>query len=219
MKKEHFTLKRFFKSILVQLFPVKTKFEINRKYNHQKNVPHFNDTENKDLWQDEVYSLAKLFFSKNNCQRVIDIGCGSGYKLIKYFKDVDFVGFDVEPTVTFLNKEYETYQWKNVLTEKLSDYSADIVISSDVIEHIENPIPYIENMLSIKNVKYYFISTPERFSLYGGNDFGPPSNIHHFREWSAKEFYDFMSNYFDIEYHIMSNFSQHTQLIIAKKKK
>ena len=117
------------------------------------------------------------------------------------------------------DSNYSNYSWENVLQSDLSSYSADIVISSDVIEHISDPIPYIKNMLSIKDVKYYFISTPEKFSLYREKDFGPPSNIHHYREWDSKEFYKFMSEYFDIEYHMMSNFSQHTQLIIAKKKK
>ena len=33
---------------------------------------------------------------------VYDIGCGSGFKLIKYLGHYETVGFDVEPTVSFL---------------------------------------------------------------------------------------------------------------------
>jgi 2-polyprenyl-3-methyl-5-hydroxy-6-metoxy-1,4-benzoquinol methylase len=162
--------------------------------------------------------LAKLFLDKDNLKTVIDIGCGSGYKLLKYFKENDFYGFEVNPTFSFLQENYPNNNWRNIEAEDLSNYTADIVISSDVIEHIDNPIPYLENILKIKGVQYYFFSTPEKFSLYGKKDFGPPSNLHHFREWDSFEFNEFMSKFFDIKYHFMSNFEQNTQLIIAKRK-
>lgn len=197
---------------------LKSKYNIRKGYLHRKNVNHFLDIDFTDEWQDEVYSLAKLFLDRYSLKSVIDVGTGSGYKLMKYFSNEETIGLEIEPGLNKLKNKYSNRKWLNPLEVNFSDLSSDLVITSDVIEHVPNPQVFLEDLKRINNVKYYFISTPERKNLYNSLDFGPPTNTHHYREWDHKEFNQFISKEFDIIYHFISNVPQATQLIVCKSK-
>ena len=66
------------------------------------------------------------------------------------------------------------------------------------------------------NPKKIVLSTPDRDLLFNHN--GPPKNPAHVREWSYKEFRQYISQYFEIEDHFISNKNQCTQVIICKPK-
>lgn len=196
---------------------LKSKFEIKRGYFHRKKYTHFSDTNNSEEWQKEVYEEAEHIARINNYKKIIDVGCGSGYKLIKYFgKNYDTVGIEVEDTYSYLVKKYPNYKWLNVKSIDYSTLKADMVITSDVIEHVIDPTKFLDNVKKIRDVKFIVISTPDRSLLK--NSFGPPFNKTHMREWTGEEFQRYLiSQNLKIISHQISNYSQATQLTICKK--
>jgi hypothetical protein len=167
---------------------------IKEGYQHRDTVPHYDDTPNKDEFQDHVYKNAlDVYHRCRMTGKVLDIGCGSAYKLRKYFGGKDVSVMEVEPTATWL-KENTDFQ---VLTPSDIAPKASMVICSDVIEHIEDPDELLETIKSARP-EMVIISTPERSSVSGANLDGPPRNIHHYREWSREEFNKYLSGHFNI---------------------
>ena len=195
------------------------KYFIHHLYNERKNEHYFNDINNKDEWQDEVYSYANNFLKKYNFNSIIDYGCGSGFKLIKYFNNYNYLGLDLENTIKLINKN-------NFISIENLDFNNfykkyDITICADVIEHVKDPDIILNNIKKI-NSKFIVFSTPDRGILYDEKDslyYGPPKNLSHIREWTFKEFQNYILNSnFDIIDHFISNKKQATQCLLAKIK-
>lgn len=191
------------------------RFQIRKGYNHRESVVHFDDSKNKDEWQNEVYQMAKEALDKHGFEDVIDFGCGSGFKLLKYFKNSNTLGFEIEPTLSYLRDKYVDSKWASFDAEK--KYSCDILILSDVIEHLENPSDVLQSLIESIDFKMIFISTPDRSLLEDGRPYGPPKNVSHYREWNFNEFKAYLSDYIEIENHLVTNREQATQLIIGNK--
>lgn len=191
-------------------------YSIKEGYNHRTEYNYFNDLNLTDGWQKEVYQKAEQIYRDNNLTSVADVGCGSAFKLLKHFKDDPIVGYDVEPTLSELKKRYPDYTWKE------SNFNgrpkqADLVICSDVIEHVLEPDKLLKYLIKFKP-KYIVLSTPDRYLVYGGDHNGPPRNGTHIREWNFSEFSNFISEYLDIEEHFVSNRNQSTQCIVSRIK-
>ena len=185
-------------------------YGIKAGYKHRDSVPHFDDTPNTDLWQDHVYAMAEAQYTlRGFTGLVIDIGCGSGYKLNKYFADRPVLGTEVEPTLSWL-KENVKFPVQHVSCPLPK---ADMVICSDVIEHVEDPDELLEYIKSAEP-KIIVISTPER-SLMPLHEDGPPRNIHHFREWNSEEFTTYLSSHFQVLHHIVRK-EEHNQTVVCR---
>ena len=50
-------------------------------------------------WQVEVYQFAREVFERDGLKVVADIGCGSGNKLMHFFRDATTVGLDIPQTI------------------------------------------------------------------------------------------------------------------------
>jgi len=186
---------------------------------------HFDDTPLKDEFQDEVYFAAHQLANTYLFNKIGDIGCGSGYKLLKYFAYQDTVGFEIEPTLSYLRSTYPHKNWSE------SDFSLpfeqsvfDVLICSDVIEHLTNPDDLL-NWIDQIDFKYLVISTPDREQLihtFPDNipqtQSGPPVNKAHVREWSFREFEAYIGQYFDVIEHFHPEREFIGQIIIAAKK-
>ena len=79
------------------------------------NNTHFDDTGFTGQYQKEVYMLARDLLKKmsklpENSGRkltVIDVGCGSGWKLVNYLsKEFKTIGIETEPALSFLRKTF-----------------------------------------------------------------------------------------------------------------
>lgn len=182
-------------------------------YNSRSEVPHYDDTGMKDEYQKEVYEIARQEFDKRGLKTVLDLGCGGAYKLLKNFSDVHTVGIEVEPTLSWLKHTYPDRLWRPA--QCVATFY-DMVICSDVIEHVVDPDVIVEQIKAYRP-KLIVISTPDR-SLLNGPELGPPKNIHHVREWTAKEFGDYLRQHFNIVLHQHTNREQGTQLVIATLK-
>lgn len=193
-----------------------SRYGIKKGYVHRSSVPHFDDSPYKDEYQDKVYKEAYEILRIQNYRSVLDIGCGSAYKLIKYFDGVSFVGVEIEPTLTFLKNKYSNKEFSNLV--EVSSRKFDLVICSDVIEHIERPDLFLENISQL-DFDTLVISTPAREFLSEKSQNGPPSNSHHFREWTTEEFREFLSSYFLIQTSTLIEPEDATLLVVCKKKK
>ncbi|MGZ8523050.1 MAG: class I SAM-dependent methyltransferase [Chitinophagaceae bacterium] len=195
-----------------------SRYGIKSGYRHRKNYRYFDDTSLKDEYQNEVYQLARFYADKYAYKKIADIGCGSAYKLMKYFPDLDTTGIDVDPTYTFLKKNYPDRNWIKADSNNKPALTAEIIICADVIEHVVNPDELLRSISSMQ-FELLFLSTPERNMARGWYDYGPPDNEAHVREWNSSELVSYISRYFDIVSHQITNIEQSTQLLICKKKK
>ena len=194
---------------------------IKKDYISRTEYKPLNDTHSTDEYQDEVYAAAFNITSQEVCQVIADVGCGSGFKLLKYFKNFKTIGFEIDPNISFLKATYPERQWY------FSDFSMrddlaqlDIVICADVVEHLIDPDQLL-NWIRKLNFKYLVISTPDRDKLppvQGRYPHGPPWNPHHIREWNFAEFEKYISQYFDIVDHFHTKREWWGQTIIATKK-
>jgi SAM-dependent methyltransferase len=157
-----------------------------------------------DKYQKEVYIYAQSLMKLHNFNTVVDVGCGSGYKLVKYLGEYDTTGIETEPCISFLRKKYPSLKWLDSGEAEKSfkphTIKADVVICSDVIEHIVDPDNLIEFLLSIDST-YYVISTPCRNRLVEFFDRKPldaPINKCHVREWTMDEFKQYISKRFTL---------------------
>ena len=142
---------------------------------------------------------------ENNLSSVIDVGCGNGYKLVYYLKDFETLGIETEPCYTWLVNTYPDRKWFKHYGETKD---CDLIICSDVIEHILDPDILLDYLISL-GAKYYIISTPcreilcynqNRKSRYGKSWNGPPINNCHVREWTMTELKEYLSTKFEIVY-------------------
>jgi len=180
-------------------------------YKANNNPGHHCDQNYTDEAQKEVYEFCYNFMKSNNFLTVVDVGCGSGYKLVNVLGEYNTIGIETEPCYSILQSKYPTKKWlKSGEPEKdflqYDIQNIDVVICSDVIEHIINPDNLVDYLLSL-NSKYYIISTPCRNILCNHPKFsksykkswnGPPLNICHVREWTMDEFKQYISNKFTI---------------------
>lgn len=190
------------------------QYHIKKGYRHRRSVRHFDDTNNRDEYQNEVYRSARQIFDSQNYRNVLDIGCGSGFKLVKYFDTESTIGVEVDSTYNFLVSKYADRKWINIRTENYPD-STDLIILSDVIEHVSNPADFFEDITNNVKFKKIIISTPERDLFRGINDLGPPKNIYHYREWNVLEFQNLLSEFFEVEKFFLK---ETTQIFICNPK-
>ena len=189
---------------------------IQKNYIHRPDNKHWDASNSKDKWQNHVYKKCKQIADEYNLNTILDIGCGSAFKLMKYFSNYDTYGCEIEPALSFIKNKYPNRKWYESDFLTIPKKEIDLIISSDVIEHLPNPdllIKYIKNF----NIKFLVISTPVRNPMYEN---GPPKNETHCREWSVKEFNEYISYNFPIIEHIEYTTNiQHTQLVICKRNK
>jgi 2-polyprenyl-3-methyl-5-hydroxy-6-metoxy-1,4-benzoquinol methylase len=191
---------------------------IREDYKHRtiQDWQHYDDTEATDEYQNEVYVVAR---SLANSGRILDVGTGSGFKLLKYFSDFETLGLDIEPTLSWLKENHANREWSLCDLAVPPQGKFSVVVCSDVIEHIPNP-DMMMSFLSKIDFDYLVMSTPERDNLCGKDELGPPLNTAHYREWNLSEFAEYVGQYFEIKSHFLSNHAQKisTQLAVLIKK-
>jgi hypothetical protein len=183
-------------------------------YLSNKYPSHHIDINYTDEGQKEVYEYCKQFMKEHNLYTVVDVGCGSGYKLINILGEFNTIGIETEPCYSTLKNKYSSRKWllSGEIEKSFIDYpelhDPDVIICCDVIEHIVNPDDLLNYLLSL-NAKYYIISTPCREILCNHPKFsnnykqsynGPPINNCHVREWTMTEFKHYLETKFSILY-------------------
>jgi len=199
---------------------VTRQFCIKGLYRARTQYCHYDDSEFEDQWQLEVYLHALGLMKKHNLKSVADIGCGSAFKLIVYLGEYETVGLELPANVEILKKKYPERQWKICDFSSKPDLSADVVICSDVIEHLVDPDELLAYIKGIR-YKYLVLSTPDRGLIYRPwhkGYYGPPANKAHIREWNYKEFGEYIAQHFKVVDHRVTNLGQGTQMMICEPK-
>jgi len=192
-------------------------FYIKAGYHHAHKAEEFDDTGNTDEWQREVYELASSLVKNTPGASVIDVGCGSAWKLIHLLGQYKISGIETDPTYTWLKNKYPERNW--LLFDQTDPHTlqADLIICADVIEHLEDPDSLLDFLENIQ-FKLLVISTPERDAVAGPRDYGPPENTAHYREWNAYEFKRYISERFKIKEQVIFKYKSITQALICEKK-
>jgi hypothetical protein len=183
-------------------------------YKHRTGAIYYDDTSNTNQWQMEVYKFAREVLDQKKLKYVCDIGCGSAYKLLKYFGDCNTVGLDVAKTCKWLRAKYSSREWVELDFSNVPALQADLVIAADVVEHLLYP-DMMMNYISTLNPEFVVFSTPDRNLLVGGAHNGPPGNPAHIREWNFAEFGAYMASRFQVLDHFISNSRQSTQCALC----
>jgi SAM-dependent methyltransferase len=200
-----------------ELMGAKSQYGIRGAYKHRAEYCYFDDTAFADQYQKEVYLRAADIAATGDVKKIYDVGCGSGYKLVNYLGQYDTTGFDVPETLEFLRRTYPERKWANAPFSDRSHEPADLVICSDVIEHVLNPDELMDFLVSMTR-KWLIISTPDRnreYPSWSRHQLGPPHTQHHIREWSFSEFRRYIEGFVEIQEHVHANPIHATQMILA----
>lgn len=161
-------------------------------------TPFWGETLNDVRYQVPVYRWAASLLRKGRVSApVLDVGCGSGEKLITHIASVTegYLGIDQPSGIASAQAKFPHGHWQAVdLASSASDASLssrtfDLVICADVIEHVPDPhqlLAYVRRMIAPGGRA--IISTPDRDRLEKATGLGPPHNPRHIREWNAEEF-------------------------------
>lgn len=127
------------------------------------------------VFQPEVYPAAEALLAATGRTRIVDIGCRRGSRLA----DAEWREFDLGRSIP---AEF---------IELIS--SDDVIICSDVIEHIPDPRHLLDFLAGcFRRGALVITSTPDR-ALAGGKDhMGPPPNPANVREWSCREYHSLL---------------------------
>lgn len=112
-------------------------------------------------------------------------------------------GIDYGANIEFCRQNHTNHLWLNVNLEDRTNYpewnipylKKAGVICADVIEHLINPEPLLEELRSMqKYTPLMILTTPDRRKL-GSRELGMPTNQHHVREWTLEEFTKLLKSY------------------------
>lgn len=149
--------------------------------------------------QYDVYKFCRKLIKKAKLKSVLDIGCGTALKLMELIYPVckNVYGINEGYIIDYVKKKYSlnTFYKDNIEDSNLNlNMKFDLIISSDVIEHLEDPdklLDYIKKY-SHQNT-FIIISTPERDITRGKNAISIPKKSH-MREWNLKEFNKYLKS-------------------------
>lgn len=193
-------------------------YDLPAGYRHRAETSYFDDLENSDEWQREVYEAARAIIIENQLRTVHDVGCGSGYKLVHILGQFDTTGVDLPETIDRVKQLYPGRKWIPGPFDKVELPKADMVICADVIEHVADPDALMRFLVRSSRDRV-ILSTPDRDKVYPWwslSRFGPPANPAHVREWTMPEFRRYVGRYLEIESHEISNSEQATQMIVGR---
>jgi len=134
---------------------IKTKEYYNRRFKNEKNSPELN-MEAWFRWEAIEKQIIK-HSGKDNANRIsiLDYGCGTGWLSNLLSKHGEVTGVDIsENAILQASKKYSgirflTMDASSSEFEKLKGQLFDVIVSSEVIEHIEDQEAYLKNMLSL----------------------------------------------------------------------
>lgn len=175
--------------------------KINMTYDDNRDTQYwFEKQRSSQVFQWQVYEYASRFCNSNT--RVVDVGCGTAFKLVNIIGKItgNIVGIDQLSPIESCNMNYTigSFYADNFENPSL-DYkefvtNPDIIICSDVIEHIVDPdilLNFIK-LLATSSTRI-IISTPNRDRLRG-TECTESLKPEHVREWNFEEFSCYLQN-------------------------
>lgn len=155
-------------------------------------------------FNNKIYNIVKWF----NFQNMIDVWCWEWFLLKKLkpllnWKYVVWIDYDIKAVenAKLLHKEIDISQW-DVTNLKYGDEQFDLVICLEVLEHLENPQLWLEELLRVGK-KNLILSVPNepiftimRFLSFN-NFFQFGKHPEHINLWNAESFEKFIRSNFN----------------------
>jgi len=193
-----------------------TTFAIDPAYVARWPVRQHDPFDSDEAYQDAVYARAKALLTAVDGSLLVDWGCGSAVKLRKYFAPAEVVGVDLPHIVQRHARRSTGYTFADPGAAWLDDVVPDVVLSADVIEHVENPVPFLADLRALGG-EWLVLSTPAREHIAGGSLTGPPRNRCHAREWTMAEFAEFLTGAgVEIHEHTLIDPERATQCVVGR---
>lgn len=134
-----------------------------------------------------------------NPQKVLDAGCGEGFTLSKFYEfkiGKELEGIDSsEQAVELGKKMYPHLSLKigDIYTLRYIDNSFDIVICTEVLEHLQDPKEALKELIRVSK-KYLLLTVPNEpwFLLSNYTRWG--EDIGHINKWSSSSFQKFITH-------------------------
>jgi SAM-dependent methyltransferase len=183
---------------------MKEWYGLPRGYQARLEPAYYHDTDTSQLgivWQPDVYELAGRLARRLGADQIIDLGCGSGQKLVEIAAGRPVVGFDFGDNLVRAKQAFPRQTWLEIDLEQSgvrldsAQCARSIVICADVIEHLRDPRPLIDLLQAAlaSGALAIVLSTPDRIRTHGRRQTGPPPNPHHVREWTLEELCSWLS--------------------------
>jgi len=151
-------------------------------------------------YQHHVYELAARLARRKSLSIISDVGCGPAVKTADFFGSREYMVnlYDQESCRSICSKQLPGAKFFAVDLEspiEVMESKSDLVICSDVVEHLSNPEKCIELCKSlVKTDGFIIFSTPDRDNLRG-RDCMTSGHPQHVREWNRNEFTKLLSYY------------------------
>lgn len=155
--------------------------------------------ENSRIYQYHVYRWAASLITAHQLRSVLDLGCGTGLKLQEHIAPVcdDIVGIDQPAGVAAARRlgAPGIFHCADLDSPTCTiDRTFDLIICSDVIEHLLDPDPMIALARRLSHPRSIFLfSTPDRVRLRG-RSCRASTKAEHVREWAADEFLEYLED-------------------------
>lgn len=150
-------------------------------------------------YQAAFYAWALELVRKHDLRSIADFGCGTAAKLARLHAlepGLDTCGLDQPNAIELCRAQYQFGDWIAYDLDQcdtLPNRTFDLLIASDVIEHLEKPDNLLRAMRHLANENsLVLLSTPERAILRGTSCRTSP-NTYHVREWTKSEFNDYLA--------------------------
>lgn len=130
-----------------------------------------------------------------NPQKILDAGCGEGFTLqslyeLKIGKTLEGIDFSKE-AIEIGKKQYPHLNIKtgDIYNLPYKDNSFDLVICTEVLEHLENPQNAINELKRVSS-KYILFTVPNEpwWMLFNFTKWGRQKEIGHINHWSSSSF-------------------------------
>lgn len=118
--------------------------------------------------EDSYYAVVKTLKERvqdKSRTKICEVGCGQGYLTYSLVKSgFDCSGVDISATaVELARKRYGNYYFCGTISEFSKRYTKpDIVIATELIEHLINPVQFVRNMLDTINERGIVVLTTPR---------------------------------------------------------
>jgi len=149
--------------------------------------------------------LSETISPLEDVNSVIDIGCGEGF-IINCLNRPDITGVDISKKALDIAKRKNpgcNFCTGSVYDLSFKESSFDLVIATEILEHLENPEEALQEIGRISS-SYCLFSVPNEpyfrtmNFLRGKNLKRYGNDIEHVQNWSSREFVKLLETYFDV---------------------
>ena len=155
-----------------------------------------------------LYNIFRLI-SLTEAESILDLGCGEGF-VIRYLRNhnnnLRFEGLDINKEAINMAKKLNpdvNFVICNLYKLQYNENSFDLVMLTEVLEHLEDPEKVMNVVKKISN-KHFILSVPWEplFSisnlLRGKNILKWGNDPEHINKWGRDQFVTFVNNHFSV---------------------